>query len=265
MMFGLGESKIIEEAYSNVVEGFKKDLVGVSDYIRTFAILTAENPRLSVKGDDGRWRLESERMAARENNKLNGELRDILRRGHYVFRTVEGDYDGIERPFMILNVALSAAKRLAARFDQEAFIFAERKRPSAADGERGSNMEYSFYAVRKSHAPSETKGFRHVDDDGFDTSSKTVGVKTADMYARTDSRSSIDYDPDAKAYFSRKGDFRLTIPFEKFDVEEAVELYRRRERDLGKRRFDELMAESLEDDGIGKAAWRRRIEILGEK
>lgn len=264
MMFGIGDMKSIAEAYEKVGESFKKDLVGVSNYIRTFAILTAENPRLSVKTDDG-WELESERMTASENNERNDELRDALRRGRYVFRAVVGDYDGIEHPFMILNISLSAAKHLAAKFDQEAFIFAERKRPSASDGERGSNMEFSFYAVRTSHSPSKTKEFRHFDDGGFGTSTKTVGVKTADMYGLADSRSSIDYDPEAKSFFSRKGDFKFTIPFGKFNVDEAVELYRQRERDLGKRRFDELMSESLEDDGIGKVAWRRRIEILGEK
>lgn len=38
----------IAEAYKKVGESFKRDLIGTSDYIRTFAIITVENPRVSV-------------------------------------------------------------------------------------------------------------------------------------------------------------------------------------------------------------------------
>ena len=163
---------------------------------------------------------------------------------------------------MILNITLSAAKQLAAVYDQESFIFAERIRPNAADGTRSSNMRYTYFVVRGNHKPMKMKELKRTDSNGFVVDTMAIGVRDGDMYAAADSKNSAEQDSEAVDFYSRKGDFKFRIPFTKFNVAEAIELYRRREQLLGSERFEKLLTESLVEERVGKFSLFRRTELL---
>lgn len=86
-----------------------------------------------------------------------------------------------------------------------------------------------------------------TEDDGFAVAKPRhlPRLGHCEMNGATDTRSSLEYNSGAEDF-----------------VSEAVELYKQRERALGKERFEKLLKESLDDNCIGKTAWYRRIELL---
>jgi hypothetical protein len=89
----------------------KKTLSGVESGVRSFAILTAENPM-------------GEKLSNRENNIRREQLKSILRNGLYQFIQVKGQYGSLENPVVILNINKEEALGIGDDFVQESIIFA---------------------------------------------------------------------------------------------------------------------------------------------
>ena len=89
---------------------FKSDLIGLTASIETIAIVTTSNPKGIA-------------LSKLENNKRNAELESLLKAGKYVYRKVIGQYNTIEHSYVISNIALSEIKNIAAKYEQESFIF----------------------------------------------------------------------------------------------------------------------------------------------
>jgi len=90
----------------------KNIMLGNRKNVKTFGIITAENPNGISK--DSLW-----------NKKANKELSDILKSKSYGFRKIKGKFGNIENPFFIINITLSDLKKYA-NFNnktQESFIF----------------------------------------------------------------------------------------------------------------------------------------------
>ena len=80
--------------------------------IRTFAILTAENPM-------------GEPTSAQENNVRMGKLRADLKMLGLQYIKVTGSYGTIEHSLMIVNIPYADAETLAGNYMQESFIFGD--------------------------------------------------------------------------------------------------------------------------------------------
>ena len=110
--------EVVKSVVSEISINKKKELTknafnavkGVQDNIKTFCIVTGENPM----GEPGSNKLN------RTNKK---SLTDYLRFGNFAWTTVRGKYGNSENPKIIFNVTLSDAKIIAIKFMQESFIF----------------------------------------------------------------------------------------------------------------------------------------------
>ena len=104
-----------------------KNFLGVNNKVKTFGIITAENP-MGMK------------IGSQENMKRNSMLTSFLRSKQYMYCQVKGKYGNIEHPFMVYNVSLEDMKTIGRTFDQERFIYAE------IDNKQGQpHVEFSFY------------------------------------------------------------------------------------------------------------------------
>lgn len=87
---------------------------GVEDNVRTFCILTGENP-----------------MGIKSSNKLNrnkqNELKDFLKSGHFAWKELRGKYGTTENPKMIFNITIEDAKNISLNLLQESFIFGRKE------------------------------------------------------------------------------------------------------------------------------------------
>ena len=120
---------IIEKVLSETSRRQKaiKNFLGVNNKVKTFGIITAENP-MGMK------------IGSQENMKRNSMLTSFLRSKQYMYCQVKGKYGNIEHPFMVYNVSLEDMKTIGRTFDQERFIYAE------IDNKQGQpHVEFSFY------------------------------------------------------------------------------------------------------------------------
>lgn len=88
-----------------------------SGKIRTFAVLSAENP-MGMKN------------SVAENNKNTAELKSKLKELGVQYVPIEGKYGNIEHSFMLFNIAREDAQYLAEWFEQESFFFGINSSPA---------------------------------------------------------------------------------------------------------------------------------------
>ena len=89
----------------------KQALFGdISGKIRTFAVLSAENP-MGMKN------------SAKEKNNNTKELKAKLKEMGIQYVPIEGKYGNIEHSFMLFNIARDDAQYLAEWFEQESFFY----------------------------------------------------------------------------------------------------------------------------------------------
>jgi hypothetical protein len=81
-----------------------------SGKIRTFAVLSAENP-MGMKN------------SASENNKNTRELKQKLKELGIQYVPIEGKYGNIEHSFMLFNITKEDAQYLAEWFEQESYFY----------------------------------------------------------------------------------------------------------------------------------------------
>lgn len=97
------------------------------DNVRTFLIITAENPM----GDKANNRI---------NRVSNNSLVDYLKQGNYAWQPVRGKYGNTENSKIIFNISLDEAIRLGLKFQQESFIFGVKKNDKTL---------YNLYVINK--------------------------------------------------------------------------------------------------------------------
>lgn len=83
---------------------------GVEDNVKTFCIITAENP-MGEKGGNSLNRIS------------NNSLVDYLKKGNYAWQPVRGKYNDTENSKIIFNILLDEVKHIAKIFKQESFIY----------------------------------------------------------------------------------------------------------------------------------------------
>lgn len=284
------KANIIAEAYQRGVarqdENFKGDLIGHSRHIRTFAILTAENPF-------------AQRLPRSANLDRNRSLERWLRSGNYVFRKVVGEYGGKEHSYSVYNIPLEEAARCAAAFNQESFVFGERRVSAIGgsdDGVRGNRMRYSFWQ----YDPVEyDKVKRQYERDNAEIGDERDEIfrqyPTFDPHRYRLVDTQDDFETNAGNFFSRRNEFRFTIPFDfsgngsgtaggvgiggsvggrsavngydgivdlggEASAEEEIDECARR---IGEDKFDRLLDECLDENTTGSRKFRNRVQMYG--
>ena len=81
--------------------------------VRTFAILTAENPN-------------NMQLSAEENNSRMKSLKETLRGMRINYVKIEGNYNRKEHSVLATNLTLTEAEYLADRYEQESFFFGDK-------------------------------------------------------------------------------------------------------------------------------------------
>ena len=150
----------IEENTSTRV---KKSLFGdVTKKIKTFAILTAENPM-------------GKELSAADNNKNIEELKRLLKRMSIQYIPIEGHFgNNKEHSFLLVNLSLNDTKKLANTFKQLSFFYGVTK-PVAINGDRHTASNITYYETNSINDEYEAK----------DTSEDIVNAKDfKDYYSR---------------------------------------------------------------------------------
>lgn len=115
----------------------KKTLFGdYSGKIRTFAVLSAENP-MGMKN------------SAEENNKATKELKQKLKEMAIQYVPIEGKYGSIEHSFMLFNITREDAQYLAEWFEQESFFFGINTSPATIIYYETSEEDPSTYEKKE--------------------------------------------------------------------------------------------------------------------
>lgn len=105
---------LLEAGYSRLMN----IISGRVPKIKSFAIITAENPNSKKplpKGSD----LEN----YIENQKRNKKLENVLKKGFYGYRKIEGEFGEKEKPFFIMNMTPKQAVKYGNMFQQSSVIF----------------------------------------------------------------------------------------------------------------------------------------------
>lgn len=108
-----------------------------SGKIKTFAVMTAENPL-------------AKELSAEENNKLTKSFMKRLKSMGLQYIKIAGSYGAKEHSFMIFNLAFKDAQYLAKEYNQLAFFY----------GINGEPSEISYYETKdecKTYSKIETK------------------------------------------------------------------------------------------------------------
>jgi hypothetical protein len=99
-------------------------MIGLRPFIKTIAILTAENPN-------------NEPMSKEINSEANSQLRDDLRGLKLGYRPTKGSYTSLEdkkksevptveeNSFIVNNISMESAIKLGTKYEQESIIYAE--------------------------------------------------------------------------------------------------------------------------------------------
>ena len=97
--------------YENPMTRMKKSLLGIDKSVRSFAILTAENPM-------------GEKYTKSQNIERQESLKQYLKRGIFQYIFIKGKYGNLENPFLILNININEAIEIGRIYNQESIIFA---------------------------------------------------------------------------------------------------------------------------------------------
>ena len=127
----------------------QRALLGLNDRVSTFAIITPENNMhdmdLLAKGE-----LTKEDVINR-NRECKKDFVSLMKGENVLYFPVKGVYGEKENSFILYNISQKYAEYLGHRFDQESFIFAERK----ANDSDENKIEFSFYSKQISEKDEE--------------------------------------------------------------------------------------------------------------
>lgn len=128
----------------------QRTILGLNDKVSTFAIITPENNMhdmdLLAKGE-----LTKEDVIKR-NRDYKKSFVSLMKGENVLYFPVKDVYGENENSFILYNISQKYAEYLGHRFDQESFIFAERK---ANDNGDENAIEFSFYSKQISEKDEE--------------------------------------------------------------------------------------------------------------
>jgi len=244
----------IAKAYESIVnEKFKNDIIGAAPHVKTIAILTAENP-FAVS------------FSSSVNRERNGKLESVLSKWRIPYRKVIGHYGDVEHSYELINVSLDDAKRIAAMFNQQSFVFAVRR--EVPSGHRGTAMTYKFYAYRSKVYDLKKAQFER-DNEGLADGEKTFPEFDSSDYIEVDSKDSLDYhatDVENDDFYTRKNSYKFSVPFDYFDdrhMTEIDEMLSDSVKRHGDEMFDKMTMESIDDKCTPKRRWENRVMLSG--
>lgn len=114
----------------------EKAVNNTNKHVRTYAILTANNPM-------------TEPLPKAYNDRLNEKLKAYLKTGNFVWFPVKGHYGTQEDSFIVYNISLSDALHLGEKFEQESIIWCDNETGEKQYWEQNGNGEFSKTHVRK--------------------------------------------------------------------------------------------------------------------
>ena len=118
----------------------QRALLGLNDRVSTFAIITPENNMhdmdLLAKGE-----LTKEDVIER-NKGYKKDFVSLMKGENVLYFPVKGVYGEKENSFILYNISQKYAEYLGHKYDQESFIFAERK----ANDSDENKIEFSFHS-----------------------------------------------------------------------------------------------------------------------
>lgn len=127
----------------------QRTILGLNDRVSTFAIITPENNMhdmdLLARGEITKEDV-IERNRERKKNFIS-----LMKGENVLYFPIKGVYGEKENSFILYNISQKYAEYIGHRFDQESFIFAERK---AKDSDV-SKIEFSFYSKQISEKDEE--------------------------------------------------------------------------------------------------------------
>lgn len=188
----------ILEAKARNYQKVKAALSGKNDLIKTWGIITAENPMAHSYSED-------------ENKKRDQTLRKYLASDNQEYIKVNGKYGNPENSLFLINPSLSDMERIATRFGQESFIFAENTK---------DNDEFSFDAgyYETSAPPSIKEKFAEPD---------FIWRGSPFTYNKSISKNRIINQKDADDFFTsikaQGRNFKFQIPFFESIIRRAYE------------------------------------------
>lgn len=111
----------VQKMNENGSTRFKSALFGdITGKIRTFAIMTPENPN-------------GETVDAQLNNKLVKGFKSTLKTVYIQYIPIEGSYNVKEHSFMLINIPLSTATHLAGAYHQQSFFYGKTSKEGVAE------------------------------------------------------------------------------------------------------------------------------------
>ena len=131
------EEKLQDSGYSRIAN----ILSGLVPTVKTFGILTAENP-------------QAEQASAAFNNEQNKKLESHLRDGGYGFIPVKGHYGDAEKSYFIPNITKWYVTKVGTMYKQDIVIFGELRL-----AEKNENGSYPFKVemIKTYPKPDETE------------------------------------------------------------------------------------------------------------
>lgn len=225
----------VDEAKARTYQKVKQALSGKNDLIKTWGIITAENPMAHSFSDE-------------ENAKRDKALRQHLAKSNIEYMKVKGKYGNPENSLFLINPSLRDMTEIATKFGQESFIFATNTK----------NGEFSFDAgYYETDAPaSEKKKFSDPEYMGR----QGVSYK----YNKAITKNNIIDQKDADDLFTqikthgRK--FKFQIPFFEAVIQEAYERmsYLTEGKDRDRVQYDLLRTTLEADNYTSGGRWRIR-------
>lgn len=101
----------MKRLHENPMTRMKQALTGIDSGIRSFGIMTAENPM-------------GQKYTKKQNIERQQSFQQHLQEGLFQYIRIKGKYGNLENPFVILNINIDELLTLGAKYDQESVIFA---------------------------------------------------------------------------------------------------------------------------------------------
>ena len=128
----------------------QRAILGLNDKVSTFAIITPENNMhdmdLLAKGEI------TKEDVLEHNRDHKKDFVSLMKGENVLYFPIKGVYGEKENSFILYNISQKYAEYLGHRYDQESFIFAERK---TNDNGGESVIEFSFYSKQISEKDEE--------------------------------------------------------------------------------------------------------------
>lgn len=245
-----GESMIklkgsVEEAKARNVRKVKAALTGKNDLIKTWGIITAENP-IGIEFPDN------------INKERDKELRSKLAQSNIEYIKVKGQYGSPENSLFIINPALSDLEKIASKFGQESFIFAQNNKEG----------DFSFDAGYYEMDIAESKKVKLQDNLKSDPEYQ---LPTDIKYKKSYTKKNIIDQKDADDFFTsisthgRK--FKFQIPFFEATIRRAYErVFLKTEGKDKERVQNDLRRTTIEADTYSPGSrWRIRGSLYHQE